>query len=124
MARVAVVALALGSCQLAVAGISVERVRHVTYGSSRTANRLSASRIEVPVWELGVSHGSPPGDSLDASHDASPHRSTPVPFWALASATRLLSFDLQPSLQVLRTPDLAFATLSVAAVPARGPPAL
>jgi hypothetical protein len=122
--RLMVVMLTVGSCQLAFANVSIDRARQINHGSSRTGNRLSACRLEAPLWELGVSHGSPPRDSLEAANDATPSSRPFAPYWAALSSRPLLARQQLASTVDPAANVLAPATTAIAAVPARGPPAL
>ncbi len=119
-----VAALVLGLCQLGAAGTPADRVHPVNHGSLRAGNRLSACRLEPLVRELGVSHGSPPGDSFVTPDAYSRRRSSPAPHAALASAALPLPSRRKPFSDLVTPTGVALATTALAALPARGPPEL
>jgi hypothetical protein len=114
-----VVVLALGTCQLAAAGIATDRGRHGQFGRS-AGNRLGASRSEAPGCESAVRDGSLPGEVLAPAADDL-RSSRPFPLHLLAAFLPPLSPPSAGTLVGLSSctaPPAPFAP----AIPGRGPP--
>ncbi len=114
--------LALGTCQLAAAGVGADRARHGHLGRS-AGNRLSASRSGALGCELAVRDGSHPGDVFVLSDGESPSSSRlhafAVPFDVLSPLPAPLgSAGTLATLPRASAPAAPF----VPALSGRGPP--
>jgi hypothetical protein len=119
LARLTAVVIALGTCQLAAAGMVTDRGRQGQLGRS-AGNRLSASRSETPGCELAVRDGSRPGEVLAPPQDdlrSSPRcPSLPLPVFAPLLRPRDAGTLLVLSRSTPALPRFA------PAIPGRGPP--